>query len=233
MAVKSTMAGRASGGSKEAAAAGAGALTVRRVARPLRHEIDKIRGSRFFASLAPVTGARAAAEFVEARREELRDATHNCWAWRVGTGRDDWRLSDDGEPSGTGGRPILAEIDGRRLTDLAVVVTRYYGGTKLGTGGLIRAYGGCAAAALDLAEIVEQPLTRRLRATFGYALTGPVERVLAARGLEPASADYGARVRLGLEVPLAALEAVMGELTDAATGRIELEIEIDAEGEAR
>ncbi|MEM9599068.1 MAG: YigZ family protein [Acidobacteriota bacterium] len=197
--------------------------TVRRVARTLRHEIDKIKGSRFLATVAPISDRGDAEARLAEIREEFRDATHNCYAWRLATGSEDFRYSDDGEPSGTAGRPILQEIDGRRLSGVAVVVTRYYGGTKLGTGGLLRAYGGAAAEALDLAEVVETRVTSPLRLAFSYDLTGPVQGVLAAHGLEAGGAEYGADVRMELAVPVEDLETVRRNLVDATTGRIRLE----------
>ncbi len=158
--------------------------------------------------------------FVEECREEYRDATHNCFAWRLGSDRDAFRASDDGEPSGTAGRPILQEIDGRKLTDLAVVVTRYYGGTKLGTGGLIRAYGGAAGAALDLAVVVERPITDLLHLDFTYDFFGSVQSVLTAFGVAPSDSEYGSEVRLEVAVPIEETEPLRRALSDATRGRI-------------
>ncbi len=194
--------------------------TIRTLARALRHEPPKVKGSRFIASVAPVATAAAAKDFVEARREEFRDATHNCFAWRLGTGQGETRTNDDGEPSGTAGRPILRAIDGRRLTGAVVVVTRYFGGTKLGTGGLVRAYGGAAAAALELAEVVERPVVETLRLKFYYESSGAIRGVLAAFGLEPVRADYGAEVRMEVAVPVEEKERLREALRDAARGRI-------------
>ncbi|MEM7355374.1 MAG: YigZ family protein, partial [Acidobacteriota bacterium] len=146
--------------------------------------------------------------------------THNCFAWRVGTDRDAARSSDDGEPSGTGGRPILQEIDGRQLTNLAVVVTRYYGGTKLGTGGLIRAYGGAAAAALDRAEVIETRMTETLRIAFAYDFSGAVQSVLVAAGLSPAGTNYGAGVEMEIAVPVEEIKPFEQALKDATRGRL-------------
>ncbi len=196
--------------------------TIRTIARAWRHEPPKVRGSRFIASVKPVTSAAAATAFVEARREEFRAATHGCFAWRIGSGGDQMRYSDDGEPSGTAGRPILQEIDGRRLSDLVVVVSRYFGGTKLGTGGLIRAYGGAAAAALDLAEVVEKPVVEKLRLAFSYDAGGAVRGVLAACGLKPVASEYGADVRLVVDVPVEEVERFMKAARDATRGRIDI-----------
>lgn len=123
-----------------------------------------IRKSRFLARAAMVDSAEAAAAHVA--RVTTRDATHNCWAWRVGA---QYRFSDDGEPGGSAGRPILAAIDGQGLDRVAVVVTRWYGGIKLGVGGLARAYGGCAAECLRVAERVE--IVERVQATIACAFS--------------------------------------------------------------
>ncbi|MEL7061367.1 MAG: YigZ family protein [Acidobacteriota bacterium] len=183
-----------------------------------RHEIDKIRGSRFLGLASPVASIEDAEHAIEACRAEFPDATHHCWAWRLGRGHDLWRAGDDGEPSGTAGRPILQEIDGRGLTDCLVVVVRWYGGTKLGAGGLVRAYGGAAGAVLDRAALVERRVTTPLIARFAYGATGAVQGVLAARGLEPSRSDYGADVIFELAVPIEEVEAVRAALLDATAG---------------
>ena len=98
------------------------------------------KGSRFIGHAAPIQSAEQAMAYVETIRERYPDASHHCFAWRTQTGDRGWRASDDGEPGGTAGRPILARIDGAELVGVVVVVVRYYGGTNLGKGGLIRAY---------------------------------------------------------------------------------------------
>lgn len=121
---------------------------VRTLGGPAGFE-EEIKKSRFLASAVRVTDPEAALEKVaEISRD---DATHNCWAYRIG---DEYRFSDDGEPGGSAGRPILAAIDGHGLDQVLVVVTRYFGGTKLGVGGLVRAYGGTASKCLDKANIL-------------------------------------------------------------------------------
>jgi uncharacterized YigZ family protein len=116
--------------------------------QPCRH-LEEIRKSRFLALAAPVESTEQALAFLR----EVSDptATHNCWAWRIG---QDYRFNDDGEPGGTAGRPILQAIEGQGIDRVVVVVTRWYGGIKLGAGGLVRAYGGTAAECLRRAERV-------------------------------------------------------------------------------
>ena len=219
------MAKRSSKSVSPAASPASGAATaepavIRSLAEPFRHEIDKIKGSRFITTVRPVSSRAEVDAFLEAMREEFRDATHNCYAFRLGDDPQNMRYSDDGEPSGTAGRPILAEIDGRGLTDVAAVVTRYYGGTKLGTGGLMRAYGGAAAETLDLAEIVERLVVDSLVLRFDYGLTGPIQGVLTAQNLEPVRADYGSEVEMELAVPIARTATVRAELVEATGGSV-------------
>lgn len=196
---------------------------IHTLAREFRHEGERIKGSRFLATVAPAFTAAEAEGFVARMREEFADATHNCWAYRVGRTGEAFRASDDGEPSGSAGRPILAQIEGHGLTNVAAVVTRWFGGTKLGVGGLMRAYGGAAGHALDRAERKILIIKRRLAIEHPYDCSGAVQGLLAAHGLEPASADYGATVRLVLDVPERELEEFITALRDRTAGRAEIE----------
>ncbi|WP_156189188.1 IMPACT family protein [Acinetobacter indicus] len=119
------------------------------IASLVRFEED-IKKSRFEAIAVPVENEQAVKDFLEANKDLT--TTHQCWAWKIG---HQVRFNDDGEPSGTAGRPILATIEGNELTNVLVLVNRWYGGIKLGTGGLVRAYGGCAGQCLLLAEKIE------------------------------------------------------------------------------
>ena len=193
------------------------------LAEAFRHETDPIKGSRFIASLAPVRSEEEALEFVASVRAEGPGATHHCWAYRLGQPCDRFRFSDDGEPGGSAGRPILQQLEGHGLSDLACVVTRYYGGTKLGVGGLIRAYGGCAAKALDLAPKRVRVVTVRLEVRFPYDCTGAVAGLLAARRMEPAASEYGAEVRMLLDVPRRDLEGFTDELRERTAARASVE----------
>jgi len=187
-------------------------------------EIDKIKGSRFWAFARPVADEAEARAFVDELRR-LHKAGHHCHAWRLGLGEDPLtRSSDDGEPGGTAGRPILREIEARGLRDVCVVVLRWFGGTKLGTGGLVRAYGGAARALLEEAPTLEIQVTRSVRLRFDYPDTALVEGVLRERGLSPAASDYGADVSLSVEVPPEDLDALAAALREATGGRLELEL---------
>jgi len=111
---------------------------------------EEIKKSRFIVNAAPVTSAEQAAQFIDSISDP--NATHNCWAWKIG---QQYRFNDDGEPTSTAGRPILSAIEGQDCDQVVVVITRYFGGIKLGTGGLIRAYGGSASHCLQQATLIE------------------------------------------------------------------------------
>jgi uncharacterized YigZ family protein len=155
---------------------------------------------------------------------ELPRASHHAYAWRLGLDRETFRYSDDGEPSGSAGIPILRQIDGRGVTNLIVVVTRYFGGTKLGVGGLVRAYGGACREALNVAEIIEVRLTRRVSVEFDYALSSAVQAVVAAVGFEPVKSNYGERVTIGFDVPEGQVESFVSELRERCAGQIAIEV---------
>lgn len=182
-----------------------------------RYEMEPVKGSRFVATLAPVASEDEALAVVAEVEAEWADASHHCWAFRLMGGRA--RSDDAGEPSGSAGRPILARLEGREITDAVVVVTRWFGGTKLGVGGLIRAYGGCAGKALDAAEIIEVEERRPLVVAHDWDDTAAVQTVLARAELEPVDTAYGAAVRLTLSVPVDAADDVRQQLVDATAGR--------------
>jgi len=128
-----------------------------------------IRGSKFIAHASSVAGKDIAEAYIAAISKRFHDATHNCFAYRVSIGDQTcFRFSDDGEPSGTAGRPILKVVESRELTNVAVVVTRYFGGTKLGTGGLMRAYREATSAVLNKAQMVRFFPQSRIRLRFPY-----------------------------------------------------------------
>lgn len=191
-----------------------------------RHEPPPIKGSRFVVTVAPVHDEAAARALVRALEPELCGATHHCWALRLAKPALE-RAVDAGEPSGSAGRPILAALVGRDVVDACVVVSRWFGGTKLGVGGLVRAYGGAAAAALDRAPLCPRVDTTAWTLEHGYEDGPAVERALArlsvvAGPLEHGPVEYGAVVRRELTVPVAAGEALAQALRDATAGRVRL-----------
>lgn len=184
------------------------------LAAPAAHELI-VRHSRFLASAAPVDDAEAAAAFIAA--VSVADATHNCWAWRIG---DAYRSSDDGEPAGTAGRPILAAIDGQGLDGVAVVVTRWYGGIKLGAGGLVRAYGGAAAECLRTAERREIVEMAEVEVECPFADIAAVHAALPAFDAEKLREDFGADgVRFRLRLPATRVAGLATRLRDATRDR--------------
>ena len=136
------------------------------------------RSSKFLAYAWPVRSEEEIRTHLEALRKRYYDATHHCYAWRLGADGASWRANDDGEPSGTAGKPILGQLLSREVTDCLVVVVRYFGGTKLGVPGLIAAYKEATAAVLDAAEIVEQTVDRRIRVDFPYVAMNEIMRVV-------------------------------------------------------
>ncbi|MEO7326753.1 MAG: YigZ family protein [Dokdonella sp.] len=179
-----------------------------------------IRKSRFLAQAEKVDTAEEALAFVT--RVGVPDATHNCWAYRIGA---QYRFSDDGEPGGSAGRPILLAIEGQAVDRAVVVVTRWYGGIKLGAGGLARAYGGCAAECLRLSD--REPLVERVRARvrceFAAApmLYARLREFDAVRHTENASSEG---LELDIDVPAARVEALTAFVRDLTRGRGSLEI---------
>ena len=185
-----------------------------------QHETPPVKGSRFLANAAHVADDDAVERFLEEVRAMAPNASHHCWAFRLGRPCDRFRSGDDGEPGGSAGRPILAQIEGHGLTDTIVVVTRWFGGTKLGVGGLMRAYGGCAGKALDLAPRCTVLVTERLHLTLPYECEGALQGLFAARGLTPENARYGVAIDLTIDVPRRDRLALEAELRDRTAGRI-------------
>lgn len=185
-------------------------LTLR---RPALHEVV-VKKSRFVARAARADSPDEAASFLTEVREA--DATHNCWAYKIG---GQYRFSDDGEPGGTAGRPILAAIEGQGLDHVVVVVTRYFGGIKLGAGGLVRAYGGAAAECLRCADRLEVKPRSQMTLRIPFDALGHVyplvERFEAAK-LEERYDAQG--VVLLLTVAQDRLEAFVAALRDATRG---------------
>lgn len=142
------------------------------------HGLFRDRGSRFIAIAIPVSSQEEIKSRLADLRKEYHDARHHCYAWMLTPDRQAWRISDDGEPSGTAGKPILGQINTRELTNVLVVVIRYFGGTLLGVSGLINAYRTAAADALNNAKIVEKHLCERWAITFPYISMNDVMKVL-------------------------------------------------------
>jgi uncharacterized YigZ family protein len=194
------------------------------LAAGLELEIPKIKGSRFIASIDVAEDEADAMAHIAGVRKEHHAARHVCWAWRTGEAGAVSRSSDDGEPSGSAGKPILNAILGAELTFVVVAVTRYFGGTKLGVGGLVRAYGGAAAEALGAAESrIVVPKTT-VTVTVDYPQMGVLEAFIAREGLRADDSEYGERVTLRFNVPVREAEPLIERLFQASAGRIRGEI---------
>ena len=189
---------------------------------PAREATAELRekGSRFIAEVFVVDTADDAEQRIEAVRRREYAATHHCTAYRLGPDGADFRYNDDGEPSGTAGLPILRQIDGRGLTNALIVVTRYFGGTKLGTGGLARAYGAAAAEVLDLAGAKERVIRSTLRVTFAYEDTSPVMHMINQFEGRIEESTYAERTTLDVSVRRSLTEKFEAALIDAVGGRV-------------
>ena len=187
------------------------------LAAPATHAIE-IKHSRFIAHAAPIESPQAALAFIDSVAD--LDATHNCWAYRVGA---EYRSSDDGEPAGTAGRPILAAIEGQVYDRVVVVVTRWYGGIKLGAGGLVRAYGGAAAECLRRGERRPLVMLEVLVLSCTFDDLGNVHAALASHAadkLEERFDESGATLQVRL--PADRADALKTRLRDATRNRVVL-----------
>ena len=173
--------------------------------RTLREQVRvrfSVNNSRFIATAAPVSGEEAAEQFVERIRAEFPDATHHSYAYRIGAGGSlVERAFDDREPAGTAGLPMLQLLQGEGLSDLVVVATRYFGGIKLGIGGLTRAYRQCARACLEAAALVQRERLCYCRMVVSYGEIGTLLRQLEAMGAEIIATDYAADVSVIAALP--------------------------------
>ncbi|MCQ2176486.1 MAG: YigZ family protein [Bacteroidales bacterium] len=159
-------------------------------------------GSRFISFVFPVETKEQIKEIVSSLRNEYHDARHHCYAFRLGLDGSDWRASDDGEPSGTAGRPILAAIDSAGLSDVLVVVVRYFGGIKLGVPGLIRAYREAASDALAKAEVTTKVAGYWYRVEYDYSLMPQVMKIIKDMNLPQRSQNFAQTCSLELRVRL-------------------------------
>lgn len=182
-----------------------------------------VRGSRFLAVLLPVSDRQSAEAALVSVSEAGPDATHHCWAYRVWspTGIEGVGF-DAGEPSGTAGRPILGALERADVVGAACVVSRWFGGTKLGTGGLVRAYGNAARAAIEAAKLEPVDVWARFEVTFPYASTAAVRRVVSSFGARERSGSYGESVGLVLAVPDERSSAFEAALREVGSGVAEV-----------
>ncbi|MFF5426747.1 MULTISPECIES: YigZ family protein [unclassified Streptomyces] len=203
----------------------------RTLAREGVHETE-INRSRFLCALAPVADEREAQEFVARIRREHPTATHNCFAYVLGADASVQKASDDGEPGGTAGVPMLQMLLRREMRYVAAVVTRYYGGVKLGAGGLIRAYGGVVGEALDALGTITRQRFRLATVTVDHQRAGKLENDLRATGRAVRDVRYADAVTLEIGLPDADVPAFRAWLADATAGTAGFALGGEAYGDA-
>ena len=187
--------------------------TFNSIAGPARG-LFRDNGSRFLAFAYPVETEAQIKEIVSSLKKEYHDARHHCYAYRLGYKADVFRANDDGEPSGSAGRPILGQIDSRGLSDVLVVVVRYFGGIKLGIPGLIRAYRTPTDDALSQAAVVEKTATVNYVLEFGYMSMNTVMKVLKDMKMEAGARKFDTRCSLTVAVRLSAEEDFLSRVED-------------------
>lgn len=179
--------------------------------------------SRFIAEVVPVHDEEEAVAFVERVKKEHWSATHNCFAYVIGDRYQIQRCSDDGEPSGTAGKPMLDVLMGEELYNTAVVVTRYFGGTLLGTGGLVRAYAGAVKAGLAASTIITKILGRKLTINTDYTGLGKIQYILGERGITIMDSEYTEHVCIKVLIPNDQTETIWQEITEGTNGRADMQ----------
>lgn len=177
------------------------------------------RKSRFIGSVQPCKTEEDALRFIEQKRKQYWDATHNVYAYILRNGGLK-RCSDDGEPQGTAGRPVLDVLEKEGLTDICVIATRYFGGTMLGAGGLVRAYSHTSKIAVDAAEILNLSVCYRYRMSFEYPLYGKISYILPNYPLKVLDSDFGELVRMEFLVRYDRREAFLKALTELTNGQV-------------
>ncbi|AHG20514.1 hypothetical protein Z042_13405 [Chania multitudinisentens RB-25] len=185
---------------------------------------EEIKKSRFITLLAPTCGVDAAKAFIQQVREEHPTARHHCWAFVAGAPDDSQQLgfSDDGEPSGTAGKPILAQLMGSGIGEITAVVVRYYGGIKLGTGGLVRAYGGGVQQALKQLTVSNKIPQLEYTLQCDYAQLALIENLLQQSEGRIVHGEYGVAVTLYLALPVTEVEMFGNKLRDLSRGNLQL-----------
>ncbi|TVR69261.1 MAG: YigZ family protein [Marinilabiliales bacterium] len=176
----------------------------------------KDRGSKFLAFAFPVTSEEQVKSHLGDLRGQYHDARHHCYAWRLGADAEHYRANDDGEPSGTAGRPILMQIHKHELTNVLIVVVRYFGGVLLGTGGLVNAYRSAAADAIENAAVVVKTVEEQFRIDFPYEAMNDVMRVLKELEATHISQEFDTDCTITLSIPAGRSGELAGRLAPVA-----------------
>ena len=181
--------------------------------------------SRFIATVRPVKTEEEAIAFIESLKKKYWNATHNCSAYVIGEHFQIQRCSDDGEPSGTAGKPMLDVLLGEEIHDVAVVVTRYFGGTLLGTGGLVRAYSLSTKEGLGASKVITKKFGRKLSVQTDYTGLGKIQYILGQKGLTILNSVYTDRVELEVLLPEETITGVMAEIREGTNGQAVMELQ--------
>ncbi|TXZ76937.1 YigZ family protein [Vibrio mimicus] len=192
-------------------------------AEPIQFE-EEIKKSLFITYLAHTPGIDSAKAFVEEIKRLHADARHNCWAFVAGRPQDSmlWGFSDDGEPSGTAGKPILAQLTGSGVGEITAVVTRYYGGVLLGTGGLVKAYGGGVQQALKRLQTIEKKITTSVHLTLDYAMIPLLHSLMAQFSATEMEAHYNEQVQLVVELEALQCDAFIQAVINKSGAKIQV-----------
>ena len=174
----------------------------------------KEKGSRFIAVAVPVKSIEEVKSQLELLRKKYHDARHHCYAYRIGEAPYEFRYNDDGEPSGTAGKPIFGQIQSYELTNILIVVIRYFGGVKLGTGGLIQAYRAAAKEAVENGKIINRVWKISVEIRFNYAQMNEVMKIIKDEGLGILSQDSKEKYHISLEIRKDDFESVLKKLSD-------------------
>lgn len=179
--------------------------------------------SRFIAQVRPIRDEEEALAFIESVRKTFWDARHHCFAYVIGERCEVQRCSDDGEPQGTAGKPMLDVLMGEELHDTVVVVTRYFGGTLLGTGGLVEAYQGATKAGIAASTVITKYQGYSYRIDTDYTGLGKIQYILGQRGLKITDTEYTEKVGLKVLIPVEEEQAVVAELIEGTNGQAVIE----------
>lgn len=179
--------------------------------------------SRFIATIRPVSSEEEAVAFIEEMKKKYYDARHNCSAFVIGSKGELTRSSDDGEPSGTAGSPMLEVLTGSGIRNIAAVVTRYFGGVLLGTGGLVRAYSGAVKMALEQCETITRRYGVQMLIKTDYNGVGKIQYLLGSKDVVIQDSVYAADVQMTVLVPIEEYDRLCKELVEATNGRVGLE----------
>lgn len=178
--------------------------------------------SRFIANFKPVQSEAEALGFIEEVRKKYWDARHNCYAWIIGKKGEEKRCSDDGEPSQTAGKPMLDILEGEQIVNVCVVVTRYFGGTLLGTGGLVRAYSGAVKEGLKACTVLTVEPAKKIAVSTDYNGIGKIQYLLGQQEITTLDSKYTDKVELTVLVPDEKTGKLNAEITEATSGKAEI-----------